>query len=104
MDTGFSNLTDTVNANDAVLLAGQTEGFESTNENIDAVGTTLGNQLTETSSNVLTGQDAISALIEKYGGDAATYYQDLAKGQTAIQENQGTMQTAIYKTSVITLP
>ena len=94
MDTGFSNLTDTVNTNDAVLLDATNTGFDTTNENIDNLGTTLGDQLTETSSNVLTGQDAISALIEKYGGDAATYYQDLARGQTAIQENQGTMQTA----------
>jgi hypothetical protein len=94
MNTGFSNLTDTVNTNDAVLLAGQTDGFNTTNANIDEVGTTLGNQLTTTSSNVLTGQDAISKLIEKYGGDAATYYQDLAQGQTDIKTSQGDMQTA----------
>jgi hypothetical protein len=94
LNTGFSTLTDTVNTNDAVLLDATNTGFDTTNENIDAVGTAIGDQLTETSSNVLTGQEAISALIDKYGGDAATYYQDLAKGQATIQENQGTMQTA----------
>jgi len=92
--TGFTGLSEQVDANDAALLAGQTEGFETTNENINTVGTNLGDQLTETSANVLGGQDSISALIEKYGGDAATYYADLARGQGVLQEGQGTMQTA----------
>ena len=92
--TGFNNLTDTVTTNFDDTNTAIDTGFTDTNTNIDEVGTTLGNQLTETSSNVLTGQDAISKLIEKYGGDAATYYQDLAKGQTDIKTSQGDMQTA----------
>lgn len=92
--TGFSNLTDTVTDNfDATNTAIDT-GFSEASDQLDTVGTAIGDQLTETSTNVLTGQDAISALIEKYGGDAATYYQDLAKNQGTIIDNQGTMQTA----------
>ena len=92
--TGFNNLTDTVNTNFDDTNSAIDTGFTDTNTNIDELGTTLGNQLTDTSSNVLTGQDAISKLIEKYGGNAATYYQDLAKGQSDIKTGQGTMQTA----------
>ena len=92
--TGFNNLTDTVTDNFDETNTAIDTGFTDTNANIDEVGTTLGSQLTETSSNVLTGQDAISKLIEKYGGNAATYYQDLAKNQGTILEKQGTMQTA----------
>ena len=92
--TGFTGLSDQMDSNDAVLLDATNTGFTDTNTNIDEVGTAIGDQLTTTSSNVLTGQEAISKLIEKYGGDAATYYQDLAKGQTDIKEGQGTMQTA----------
>ena len=92
--TGFTNLTDTVNTNDSVLLANQTDGFSSAKDQLTEVGTDLGDQLTDTSVNVLGGQADISALIEKYGGDAATYYADLASGQGILRDGQGTMQTA----------
>ena len=94
MDTGFTNLTNTVNENDAVLLANQVEGFEGVGNQVSEAESNLSNQLTTTSENVLGGQDTISALIEKYGGDAAQYYADLSAGQTTIRENQGNLQTA----------
>lgn len=95
VNTGFTALGDLVGANDAALMANQQEGFASVNENVSNVGTNLGNQLTETSSNVLAGQANIADLVQQYGGNLDTYYAALAQGQSEAAARQAALQTGL---------
>jgi hypothetical protein len=95
VNTGFTALGDLVGANDAALLANQQEGFAGVNENVTNVGTNLGNQLTETSSNVLAGQANIADLVQQYGGNLDTYYAALAQGQSEAAARQAALQTGL---------
>jgi len=95
LDTGFTGLSDQVYAGDSAILEGQNEGFNSVNENVSNVGTNLGNQLTETSDNVMTGQANIAELVKQYGGNLDTYYAALAQGQTESAARQAAMQTGL---------
>jgi hypothetical protein len=95
LDTGFTGLSDQVYAGDTAILEGQNEGFSSVNENVTNVGANLGNQLTETSDNVMTGQANIADLVKQYGGNLDTYYAALAQGQTEGAARQAAMQTGL---------
>tara|TARA_R110002074_G_scaffold138019_2_gene283191 strand:- start:1052 stop:2446 length:1395 start_codon:yes stop_codon:yes gene_type:complete len=95
LDTGFTGLSDQVYAGDTAILEGQNEGFSSVNENVSNVGTNIGNQLTETSENVMTGQANIADLVKQYGGNLDTYYAALAQGQTEGAARQAAMQTGL---------
>jgi len=95
LDTGFSGLSDQVYAGDSAILAGQTEGFGSINENVSNVGANLGNQLTETSADVLAGQASIEELVQQYGGNLDNYYAALAQGQSESAARQAALQTGL---------
>ena len=95
MSTGFTGLSDQIYAGDTAILEGQQEGFAGVNENVTNVGANLGNQLTETSENVLAGQANIADLVAQYGGNLDTYYAALAQGQTEAAARQAAMQTGL---------
>jgi hypothetical protein len=95
ISTGFTGLGDVVTTGNQALLAGQNEGFNSVNQNVSNVGANLGNQLTETSANVLTGQANIADLVKQYGGNLDTYYAALAQGQSESAARQAAMQTGL---------
>jgi hypothetical protein len=95
LNTGFTGLSDQVYAGDTAILEGQSEGFSGVNENVTNVGANLGNQLTETSDNVMTGQANIADLVKQYGGNLDTYYAALAQGQTEGAARQAAMQTGL---------
>ena len=92
--TGFTGLSDQMDINDATLLANQTEGFSDVGTKVTESEKNLSGQLTDTSKNVLADTKIIQDLVNKYGGDAATYYAALNAGQDVIRENQGGLQTA----------
>ena len=93
--TGFNAMGELVTSGNQALLQGQNEGFNSVNENVTNMGTNLGNQLTETSSNVLTGQANIADLVKQYGGNLDTYYAALAQGQSEAAARQAALQTGL---------
>ncbi len=95
ISTGFTGLGDVVTTGNQAILSGQQEGFNSVNENVSNVGANLGNQLTETSDNVLTGQANIADLVKQYGGNLDTYYAALAQGQSESAARQAAMQTGL---------
>ena len=95
LNTGFTGLGDMVTTGNQAILSGQQEGFNNVNENVTNVGTNLGNQLTETSDNVMTGQANIADLVKQYGGNLDTYYKALAQGQSESAARQAAMQTGL---------
>ena len=95
LSTGFTGLGDMVTTGNQAILSGQQEGFNNVNENVTNVGTNLGNQLTETSDNVMTGQANIADLVKQYGGNLDTYYAALAQGQSESAARQAAMQTGL---------
>jgi len=95
VSTGFGAVGDLVSAGNTALLEGQSEGFNTVNQNVTNTGAALGNQLTETSENVLTGQANIADLVQQYGGNLDTYYAALAQGQTEAAARQAAMQTGL---------
>ena len=95
LSTGFTGLGDMVTTGNQAILSGQQEGFNNVNENVTNVGANLGNQLTETSDNVMTGQANIADLVKQYGGNLDTYYKALAQGQSESAARQAAMQTGL---------
>jgi hypothetical protein len=93
--TGFTDLGNIVNANDAMILAGQETGFGALGSNLSEVEANLTNLLNTFSTDSATRQQQIQDLLATYGGNQDTYFQALSQGQSEQQALMGSLQTGL---------